>query len=88
MINKKVRLTKKYINWYFTNEAYNHYTNPGTGEVDEDYDRMIETMLLMSMFPDEYPGTVICYSDMDTYRINFPNGHWAWFEPKDLIVQK
>lgn len=84
MIGKKVRLTKSMINWYFSDQAYDAYVYPHTGKVSESYDKMMETMLLMAMFNDEYPGTVVAQPNMSTYRVSFSNGYSACYEAKDL----
>lgn len=88
MNNTKVRLKDRNIRWYLNDQAYQAYIYPRTGELSAEYDKMIESMLLMGIFQDEYPGTVVDYSiPMKTYKVKFSNGYSTWLEKRDLVYE-
>lgn len=82
MINKKVRVTEENIKWYldWSHESFEYPS--------ETYDNMIQAFLLMSMFPESYPGIVMGQSNLTKcYRVVFHFNYSAFFERKDLMVQ-
>lgn len=94
MIGKKVRLTDEELEWYLSHEAFLMHCIPGDTEFrfanhEMYYDLVIETMLLMAMFPDEFPGTVMRhngFTDSPAYRVDYPL-FYTWHEPETLIVE-
>lgn len=87
MLNKRVRVTKKELKWFLSDAGYNAYTHPWAGKVDSDYDEMVEIMLFMAMFDDEYPGIVESRSGLGTYKVKFDNGYSTWLEKNMMRIK-
>lgn len=72
---EKVRLTAKEIKWFLTH-----------GDEDDD---MMETMLYMAMFRNEYIGTLGESNgdegEDEAWKITFPNGYWGWFNKTSFL---
>lgn len=87
LLNTQVRVADEVLDFYFSDEGYDCFVCP-TGKDMDSYDRMMETMLFMSMFENLYPGKVIqFYPDTGNYLVKFPE-YQAWFNPNNLIYKE
>ncbi len=84
MIGRKVRFTKKNLEWEFSNDNWSCYRT-ATYADDVLYDANIKVALYQLLFPDEYSGTIVGYGGTsDTYLVKFNFGFTSFYEIKDL----
>lgn len=81
-LNKSVRINEDSI-MYYLNESHLCFEHPS-----EIYDNMIEVMLLMGMFENEFPGNIVGRSPTSgNYLVHFYTGFSAFFNPENVIFE-
>lgn len=87
-VGKKVRVNNKQLKFYL-NDSYTCFDHPFNKNIESTYDKAIEACLMMAIFKDSFPGTILKQSTLTKHiLIEFDTGYLAYFDPKDIIFSE